>query len=76
MRYGNTAGLRLSGFLGFGTELMLLTICSVLNELSLYVVLNLVLMNGILVCSVLYRRVILRRRFSSSGGISEADGTV
>ena len=74
--YGDTTALRLSGFLGFGTELLLLTVCSVLNELRLYIILNLALMNGIFVCSVLYRRFVLRRRISSSGGISEADDTV
>lgn len=74
--YGDATALRLSGFLGFGTELLLLTVCSVLNELRLYVILNLVLMNGIFVCSILYRRFVLRRRISSSGGTSEADGIV
>ena len=74
--YGDQTGLRISGLLGFGTELLLLTVCSLLNELWLYLLLNLFLMNGILCCSVFYRRVILRRRLISSDGISEAGDSV
>jgi phosphatidylglycerophosphate synthase len=57
--YSDRIGLRLSGFLGFGTELALLTVCSLLNELSLYLWLNLLLMNSIWLISILYRRLVL-----------------
>lgn len=60
--YGDVAGLRLSGLLGFGTELFLLMICSVANELELYLILNIVGMNLILLTSIGYRRFALRRR--------------
>ncbi len=60
--YGDVAGLRLSGLLGFGTELFLLMICSVANQLELYLILNVAGMNLILLTSVVYRRVVLRRR--------------
>ncbi len=60
--YGDIAGLRLSGLLGFGTELFLLMICSVANQLELYLILNIVGMNLILLTSILYRRVVLRGR--------------
>jgi hypothetical protein len=60
--FADQAGLRLSGFLGFGTELFLLMACSVANQLPLYLVLNIVLMNGILAAAIAYRRFVLRRR--------------
>lgn len=68
--YSDKAGLRLSGFLGFGTELFLLTLCSLVNRLELYLFLNLGVMNALLVCSVAYRRWVLAARITSSGGIS------
>ena len=58
--YSNPTGLRLSGLVGIGTELFLLMICSVLNELSLYLLLNIFLMSGITLISVSYRRFYLR----------------
>ena len=58
--YADRTGLRISGLLGFGTEFALLTICSLLNALHVYLLLNLFLMNGILLLSILYRRIILR----------------
>lgn len=57
--YSGRFGLRLSGFLGFGSELALLTICSLFNELYLYLWLNLLVMNGIWVASILYRKFFL-----------------
>jgi archaetidylinositol phosphate synthase len=60
--YLDARGVRLSGFLGMGTELFLLTACSVLNKLELYLYLNAVLMNGILLFNLAYRRILLRRR--------------
>jgi len=59
--YSDRAGLRISGLLGFGTELALLTICSLLNAMYAYLLLNLFLMNGILLTGILYRRIVLRK---------------
>lgn len=64
--YSDRVGLRLSGLLGFGSEYALLTACSVLNELHLYLLLNVFLMNGIWLTSVLYRKVILSPRCDAS----------
>jgi phosphatidylglycerophosphate synthase len=60
--FADRVGLRLSGFLGLGTELFLLTVCSVTNQLSMYLWCNLVLMNGIWMASVWYRRQVLASR--------------
>ena len=60
--YGDNAGLRLSGLLGFGTEFAILTVCSIFNQLYLYLWLNVFFMNGIMLFSLLYRRLMLRRR--------------
>lgn len=57
--YSDKFSLRLSGLLGFGTEFAVLTICSLFNNLSLYLLLNIVLMNGIWMINILYRRYIL-----------------
>lgn len=54
--YSDPTGLKLSGLVGFGTELFLLMICSVFNELSLYLFLNVFFMSGIVMLSVFYRR--------------------
>jgi phosphatidylglycerophosphate synthase len=60
--HADRAALRLSSFLGIGTELFLLTLCSVAGHLDAYLWLNLLLMNGIWGVSVVYRRVVLRFR--------------
>ncbi len=57
--YGDRIGLRISGLLGFGTEFALLTVCSLCNQLHLYLLLNVFLMNGVWVASILYRRFML-----------------
>jgi phosphatidylglycerophosphate synthase len=57
--YSDPVALRLSGLIGIGTELFLLMVCSLFNELRLYLVLNVLLMNGILFISILYRRFVL-----------------
>jgi phosphatidylglycerophosphate synthase len=54
--YGDRLGLRLSGLLGFGTEITLLAVCSWLDAVGAYLWLNLLLMNGVWLASVLYRR--------------------
>jgi len=60
--YTDTIALRISGLLGFGTELFLLMVCSVVNQLEVYVYLNLFLMNGILITCIAYRHLILFAR--------------
>jgi phosphatidylglycerophosphate synthase len=57
--YSDATGLRISGLLGFGTELFLLMLCSIFHRLELYLYLNIFFMNGILLLCVLYRRFIL-----------------
>jgi phosphatidylglycerophosphate synthase len=59
--YGDHAALRLSSFLGPGTELLLLTLCSVAGRLGFYLWLNVGLMNGVLLAAWAYRRYNLRR---------------
>jgi len=65
--YMDRTGILLSGFLGMGTELFVLTVCSLFNRLELYLFLNVVLMNAVLVLNLLYRRVRLRRRLLFGG---------
>ncbi len=60
--YSDTTALRVSGLLGFGTELFLLTLCSVFNRLELYLYLNVFLMNGFLFVCIAYRRFVLSAR--------------
>lgn len=60
--YEDRVGLWISGFLGYGTELFVLTLCSLVNEIELYLWLNLFLMNGVMVAAIFYRRVVLRPR--------------
>lgn len=60
--YGDRIGLRLSGLMGFGTELGLLTVCSLMNQLHLYLLLNVVVMNTVWLTSIAYRRIVLRKR--------------
>ena len=57
--YSDRFALRLSGLMGFGTELAIMTICSVLDELRVYLLLNVFLMNGVLLASILYRKFFL-----------------
>jgi len=71
--FSDEIGLRLSGFLGFGTELLLLTLCSLLNRLEVYLYLSVGLMNFFLILSIWYRRGFLTMRTSASGGISGVD---
>lgn len=65
--YSDPAGLRLSGLIGIGTELFLLMICSLFHALALYLVLNVVLMNSILLASIFYRRTILHASLVQKG---------
>jgi phosphatidylglycerophosphate synthase len=63
--FADRIGLRLSGFLGLGTELLLLTACSLVNQLTWYLYCNLGLMNGLWLANILYRRNILALRTRS-----------
>jgi len=65
--YSDVAGLRFSGLLGMGTELFLLMLCSVLDALQTYLIINILIMNSILFVSILYRRRFLRRTISLKG---------
>ena len=67
--YSDTIGLRISGMLGFGTELFLLMLCSVMNRLELYLYLNVFFMNGILFICIAYRRFVLSARCLSDKDI-------
>jgi phosphatidylglycerophosphate synthase len=69
--YSDIISLRLSGLLGFGTELFLLMLCSVFNRLELYLYLNIFLMNGILILCVLYRRYVLLRNLRAIKQVEE-----
>jgi phosphatidylglycerophosphate synthase len=57
--YGDRFALRLSGLLGFGTEISLLAVCSWFDAMETYLWLNLLLMNGVWLASALYRRWVL-----------------
>ena len=65
--YGDVTGVRLSGFLGLGTELFLLTACSVAGALGLYLFINIAGMNLYWACCVAYRRRVLRRELERPG---------
>jgi phosphatidylglycerophosphate synthase len=58
--HGDRFGLRLSGLFGLGTELFVLMICSVMNELYLYI--NVIFMNFLWLVCILYRRISLSNR--------------
>lgn len=60
--FADRIGLRLSGFLGMGTELFLLTACAIANRMEFYLYCNVVLMNCLFLGSIWYRRSILFRR--------------
>ena len=64
--YGDRTGLRLSGFLGLGTELFILTTFSLGNVLEKYVYVNLIVMNLFWLACITYRRVFLSRRLQQA----------
>ncbi len=65
--YGDRFGLRLSGLLGFGTEISLLAVFSWFDAVEYYLWMNLLLMNGIWLASVFYRRLYLRANLACPG---------
>ena len=60
--YGDRTALRLSGFLGLGTELFILMIFSVFRRLDWYLAVNVLGLNAVWVLCIVYRRVFLARR--------------
>jgi phosphatidylglycerophosphate synthase len=60
--YADRWGLRISGFLGLGTELFLLLLFSVVGQIGLYFFINIIGMNGIWLASIVYRRSFLSFR--------------
>lgn len=65
--YGDATAVRLSGLIGIGTELFLLTLCSVAGALDTYLLCNVLGMNAVWICCVVYRRAILLRRVRAGG---------
>ncbi len=59
--YADRTALRISSFLGLGTELFLVMAFSVWGKLTAYFILNLVGMNAVWVGCVVYRRSLARR---------------
>jgi phosphatidylglycerophosphate synthase len=60
--HGDRGAVRLSSFLGLGTELAVLTIFSLFNALEAYLYVNIFLLNTVWALCVLYRRVALSHR--------------
>jgi phosphatidylglycerophosphate synthase len=63
--YEDPVGLRLGGFLGFGTEYVLLTACLLLNDVRLYLFVSVVLLNAVWLSAILYRKLFLSKRISA-----------
>lgn len=62
--YSDVLALRLSGVMGMGTELAVLTLFSLVNRLELYLLFNIIAGNAVGMASLAYRRLILRKRIS------------
>ncbi len=65
--YSNETALRLSGFLGMGTELFLLMLFSIANRVEEYVYFNLLAMNCLLAANILYRKYVLAASVRAGG---------
>ncbi len=63
--YGNRTALRLSGFLGLGTELFILMLCSVARRLDWYLAVNVMGMNAVWAVCIVYRRAVLARKLKA-----------
>jgi phosphatidylglycerophosphate synthase len=74
--YADETGVRLSGLIGIGTELFLLTLCSFANALDLYLYLNVLGMNAVWGACIAYRRGILFKRLAEGENSSGARRTV
>lgn len=60
--FGDGVALRLSGLVGLGTELFVLTCFSIMNRLDTYLWVNVIALNAVWLASILYRRFVLARR--------------
>jgi len=65
--YSDTTGLRLSGFLGIGTELFLLMLFSLTDRLEWYLFVNVAGLNGLWAVCILYRRFVLAPALQRTG---------
>ena len=72
--FGDVTGVRISGFLGLGTELFVLMLCSVIDRLDVYLWINVGGMNLVWLACVTYRGLILRREPGGKGGEISASG--
>ena len=66
--YGDETGLRLGGFLGIGTEFVLLTASLLLDSLWLYLFISMIVLNGVWIVTMYYRRVVLAKKMLEAGG--------
>jgi phosphatidylglycerophosphate synthase len=57
--YSDRFALRLSGFMGFGTELAILGACSIAHMLHAYLIVNVFLLNLVWLVNIFYRKFIL-----------------
>lgn len=64
--YGDRVGLKFSGLLGLGTELFVVMLFSVTNQLERYLLFNLIIMNGVWFASIFYRKGLLASKLSSA----------
>jgi len=60
--YRDAAALRLGGFLGLGTELVLLTACLLLRNIDAYLFTSIGILNCVWLAGILYRRFVLAPR--------------
>ena len=72
--YGDLIGLRISGLLGFGTEFIVLMVCSLSNWLHGYLYVNVLAFNAVWLASIAYRRYVLSLRIPRMGGGSGTSG--
>ncbi len=62
--YQDVAGLLLGGFLGFGTEFVLLTGCLLLGNIHLYLFFTIIVLNCLWLFVILYRKIFLVRKIA------------
>ena len=60
--------LRLTGLLGLATELFVLMAFSLFDRLHIYLAVNIIALNAVWALSILYRRVVVRRRLRPQAG--------
>jgi phosphatidylglycerophosphate synthase len=74
--YADATGVRLSGLIGIGTELFLLTLCSLTDALEVYLYLNVLGMNAVWGGCIVYRRGVLLKRLAEGENSSDGSRTV